>query len=154
MANPTVTYFSNLVPPGVYPPASVRWVYFSTTIPPGVATWVVPWQPGTPPGVLVPISWLVTDIFFRVENASSSAISTLTIQRSTSAGPFVAVNNINDVPITIPIGLNEAVGRPYTPATIDNPLVNSGDKLEAVITLGAGASLVSFYVVLVQVQGI
>ena len=154
MANPTVTYFSNLVPPGVYPPATVRWVYFSTTVPPGAATWVVPWQPGTPPGVLVPISWLVTDIFFRVENVSSSAISTLQIERSTSPGPFVAVNYINDVPITIPIGENEAVGRPYTSATIDNPVVNSGDKLQAEITLGMGASLVSFYVVLVQYQGI
>ncbi len=67
MANPTVTYFSNLVPPGVYPPASVRWAYFSATVPAGAGLFVVPWQPGTPPGVLVPISWLVTDIFLRVE---------------------------------------------------------------------------------------
>lgn len=154
MANPTVTYFPNLVPPGVYPPASVRWAYFSATVPAGAGLFVVPWQPGTPPGVLVPISWLVTDIFLRVENVSSSAISTVQIQRSTSTGAFVAVNNINDVPVTIPIGLHECVGRPYTSATINNPVVNSGDKLSPVISLGMGASLVTMYVVLVQNIGI
>ncbi len=154
MANPTVTYFSNLVPPGVFPPASYRWTYGSTTVPAGQSIHTVAWQPGTPPGILVPISWLITDIFFRTETASGSGVSTLQIQRSTSTGPFVSVNNINDVPINIPLGLNECVGRPYTAATIDNPLVNSGDKLKAVITLATGTSLVSFFVVFVQNQGL
>ena len=151
---PTTTYFSNLVPPGVFPPASLRWKYFSTYVPAGTDTFVVPWTPGTPPGILVPCSWLVTDIFFRVENASASAQSTLQIARYTGTAGFAEQNFINDVSIVIPATLNECVGRPYTVATIDNPLVNSGDKLQPVITLGLGAALTSFYVVLVQNTGI
>ena len=150
---PTITYFPNAVPPGVYPPASYNWVYGSSTVPAGQSIHTVKWQPGTPPGILVPIQWLITDIFFRTETASSAGASTLQITRSTSAGPFVAMNNINDVVVTIPINLNQNVGRPYTASTITHPLVNSGDKLQSVITLAAGTSNISFFVTLVQYQG-
>lgn len=151
---PTTTYFSNLVPPGVFPPASIRWKYYSVATPPSTDEFVVPWQPGTPSGVLVPCSWLVTDIFFRIENPSGSAQSTLQIARYTGTGGFSISNYVNDVAVVIPATLNECVGRPYTSATIDNPLVNSGDKLQPVISLGTGASLVSFFVVFVQNTGL
>jgi hypothetical protein len=147
---PSQQFFPYLTPVGVYPPSTVRWFYSSVTVPAGVSVWTVPWQPGTPPGVLIPIQWLVTDIFFRVENAASSGNTTLVVSRSTSTGVYLPVNNINDAPIVIPAGQYEAPGRPWTTATIDNPLVNSGDKLSPTIAFGFGASVVSFALVLVQ----
>jgi hypothetical protein len=139
-----------LVPLGTYPPATVRWSYFSTTVPTGVGVWVVPWQPGTPPGVVIPISWYVTDIFVRLENAASVGNTTVVVNRYTGTGPFVSSSVINTVPVTIVAGANEPTTRP---PLIANPIVNSGDKLELSISLGTGASLISVYVVLTQKVG-
>lgn len=108
---------------------------------------VVPWAPGTPTGVLTPIAWNVTDIFFRVEGAGAGTTS-LTIQRSTSHGLFVVVNNINATPVQIVAGLYEPTIRP--PA-INQPLVNSGDKLAASYSIGPGASNFTTYVTLMAV---
>jgi hypothetical protein len=140
-------------PPGSYPPATVRWKYFSTTAPAGQDIWVVPFQPGTPLGVLVPTVWQVSDIFFRVENVGSSN-STLQIQRSTGTGGFSSVNNINDTPVVILAGNHEALLRPLVGSVINKPLVNSGDKLTPAIVVGTGAGIISIYVTLTQMPGV
>jgi hypothetical protein len=137
-------------PLGSYPPATVRWKYFSTTA--GQDIWVVPWQPGTPLGVLVPIVWQVSDIFFRVENAGSSN-STVQIQRSVGSGGFSSVNNINDTPVVITAGNHESLIRPLVGSIVNKPFVNSGDKLTPAIVMGTGASIVSLYVTFVQYPG-
>src|ERR1700678_314388 len=146
---PTIQQFPYLAPVGTFPPATIGWLTNYVTSPTGFAEMVVPWQPGTPPGVLVPITWAVTDIFFRVENPASSGNSSVQISRSTGIGPFSLANYVNN-PILIPAGLKKAPGRPWTAATINLPLVNSGDKLQSVIGLGTGASVVTLYVTLVQ----
>lgn len=149
MYTPTIQQFPYLAPVGTFPPATVAWLSSYVTVPAGFSEFVVPWLPGTPLGALVPITWQVSDIFFRVENVGTTN-STVQITRSTSTGPYVAVNYINDTPIVIPSGLNEAPGRPWTSATIDNALVNSGDKLQPVFTLGTGASIITLLVTFVQ----
>jgi hypothetical protein len=149
MYTPTIQQFPYLAPVGTFPPATVGWLTNYVTVPTGFAEFVVPWQPGTPPGVLIPITWAVTDIFFRLENPSTSGSNFVQITRSITTGPFVVNNDIN-LPITIPAGANEAAGRPWTTATINMPLVNSGDKLQSVIGLGVGASVVTLMVTLVQ----
>jgi hypothetical protein len=141
-----------LAPPGTYPPSTQYWDYFSSETTPGPAVFTVPWQPGTPLGLLIPVQWSVSDIFFRQE-APGTTNSTLTITRYTGTGAFVTTNNINDVPVIIPAGSFESTGRPYTLATIDNPLVNSGDKLSLILTPGAGSAEWSFVVTLVQTPG-
>jgi hypothetical protein len=146
---PTIQQFPYLAPVGTFPPATVGWLTNFVTVPTGFAEMVVPWQPGTPPGILVPITWAVSDIFFRVENPASSGVSSLQISRSTGTGPFTLANYIN-LPIDIPAGANEAPGRPWTSATVSLPLVNSGDKLQTVIGLATGASIVTVLVTLVQ----
>jgi hypothetical protein len=145
-----------LVPLGTYPPATTSWDYFCDTVSPDEAvTFAVPYQPGTPLGLLIPVKWSVTDIFFRQETAGSSN-STLQITRSTVPGPFsfFTTTNINDVPIIIPSGQNECIGRPFTLATIDNPVVNSGDKLGLALSPGTGSGQWSFYVTLTQTPGV
>jgi hypothetical protein len=140
-----------LSPPGAYAPTTVGWEYFSSEMTPGAAIFVVPWQPGTPSGILVPVQWKITDIFFRQETASSSAASTLQIQRYTGTSSFSPTNNINDTNIVIPTNANECMGRPFTSATIDNPFVNSGDKLAPSIFAAAGSGGWSFVVTMTQV---
>lgn len=136
-----------LVPPGTYPPTTVRWTASFSTIPPGAVVWRVPFQPGTPSGLLVPIAWTITDIWFRVETPSAAAQSTLQIQRSTGDGAFASVNLINTTPTIIPANAYEPT---LQPPPISNPQVNSGDKLQPVFVLGAGAYFVSMAVTFVQ----
>lgn len=143
-----------LTPPGSYPPATVRWLYNSTNVPVGFGEWVVPWQPGTPLGLLVPIVWQLTDVFFRVENAASVGNTTLSVARYTGTGAFATTNFLNDTPIVIPAGQNECIGRPFTLATINNPKVNSGDKLQLGISLGTGASGVVCALTFTQSPGV
>lgn len=104
---------------GAYPPATVRLKMCSGNsgaTPSGgldpQSISVVPWQPGTPPGLLIPVQWQVTDIFFRVETPASAGNTTLTIQRSTGTGAFASVNNINDTPVVIAANAHEPATRP------------------------------------------
>lgn len=142
-----------LAPPGSYPPATVRWMYNSTTVPAGLAEWIVPSQPGTPLGIEIPIVWSLTQVFFRVENPGTTN-STLQFARYTGTSGFSTTNFLNDVPIIITPGAHESIGRPYTLATINNPLVNSFDKLQPVFSLGAGASIVIFVATFSQTPGV
>jgi hypothetical protein len=141
-------------PPGSYPPATTRWYYFCDTSTPDVnPSWRVPFQPGTPLGILVPIVWQVSDIFFRQEQAGSSN-STLRIQRYTGNAAFSAPTNlINDTPVVILAGAYEQSISPLTGSIVDNPLVNSGDKLSLELIAGTGTAGWSFYVTLVQQPG-
>jgi hypothetical protein len=61
---------------------------------------------------------------------------------------------LNTTPIIIPAGSYESTGRPYGLATFNLPLVNSFDKLEPIIVLGAGVTVVEFYLTLTQVPGV
>jgi hypothetical protein len=142
-----------LAPPGSYPPATVIWDYASTTVPTGFAEFIVPPQPGTPLGIEIPIVWSLSSIFFRTNTPASAGNTTLQIQRSTSSGAFSSANNLNDVPIIIPAGSFESIGRPYTLATFNHPLVTSFDKLRPVFVLGTGVSIVEFSAKFVQVPG-
>jgi hypothetical protein len=141
-------------PPGAYPPATQTWIYTSTTVPPGFGEFIVGWQPGTPLGILVPVQWQVSDILFRVENTSSVGNSTVQIARYTGVDGFSTTNFLNDTPIVILPNKHECTGRPFTQATINNPIVNSGDKLQPVFSLGIGASEVTMMVKLVQYPGV
>jgi hypothetical protein len=141
-----------LSPPGTYPPASVSWVYNSTVVPAGFAQWEVPPQPGTPLGLLIPIVWSVANLFFRVETPGTTP-TTIQFQRYTGTGAFSVTNILNALPVVIPPGANESTGQPYTLATFDSPLVNSFDKIRPAISLGVGASNVSFRLTFVQVPG-
>ena len=139
-------------PPGTYPPASVSWVFNSTTVPAGFGEWIVPPQPGTPLGLVIPIVWTVANLFFRVETPGTTA-STIQFQRYTGTMGFSLTNVLNAVPVIIPAGAYESSGQPYTLATFNAPLVNSFDKIRPVITLGTGASNVSFRLTFTQVPG-
>lgn len=136
-----------LAEPGAYPPTTVRWSVQFNTIPPGLAVYRVPFQPGTPGGLLVPIQWTITDIWFRVETPSASAQSTLQIQRSIGNGAFSSVGVINSSPTIIPANGYEPT---LQPPPISSPYVNSGDKLKPIFVLGAGAQNVSFCITLTQ----
>lgn len=141
-----------LAPPGTYPPASVRWDYLSNTVPAGTAFFVVPPQPGTPLGLEIPVVWTVANLFFRVETPGTTN-TTIQFARYTGTGAFAVSNLLNAAPVIIPAGSYESVGRPYTLATFNAPLVNSFDKLSPIITLGAGVTVVEFYLTLTQVSG-
>jgi len=141
-----------LAPPGTYPPATVRWDYASNTAPAGFASFVVPLQPGTPLGLEIPVVWTVANLFFRIETVGTTN-TTIQFARYTGTGAFATTNLLNATPIIIPAGSYESVGRPYTLATFNMPLVNSFDKLEPIIVLGAGVTVVEFYLTLTQVPG-
>jgi hypothetical protein len=131
----------------------VRWDYASTTIPAGFAIFVVPPQPGTPLGLEVPVVWTVSSCFFRTETVGTTN-TTLNFARYTGTGAFATSNLLNAAPVIIPAGAYESTGRPYTSATFNLPLMNSFDKLEPIIVLGAGVSVVEFYLTLTQVPGV
>jgi hypothetical protein len=149
MFNPTIQQFPYLDTLPVSPAATCGWLANFTTVPTGFSEFIVPFQPGNYLGSLVSVTWQISDIFFRIENPSVSGSSTLQLQRYTGTGAF-SVSNVINTPIAIPVGLYEAPGRPWTSATITNPLVNSGDKLQPAISLGTGASVVTLFVTLTQ----
>jgi hypothetical protein len=127
-------------------PSTIRWTYFCDQAAPDVnVVWIAPYAPNTPLGILTPIVWSVTDIAFRQEILGSTN-STLQIKRSTGVGAFVTANFINTTPIDIVPGQYEALGRPFNSSTIDNPTVNSGDKLGLSLTAGTGSSKWHFYI--------
>lgn len=147
-ANGTLEYV--LIPAAIPTPGSgpstVRWTYFcDQPNPDNNVVWIAPYAPNTPLGVLTSIAWTITDIAFRQETAGSTD-STLQILRYTGIGAFVTSNVINTTPIHIAAGQNEALGRPFTSGTIDQPLVNSGDKLGLLLTKGTGTANWHFYV--------
>ena len=120
MYTPTIQQFPYLAPVGTFPPSTVRWDYASNTSPAGFASFVVPVQPGTPLGIEVPITWTVTSCFFRLETVGTTN-TTLQFSRYTGTGAYVANNLLNTVPITIPAGSYESVGRPYGLSTFNLP---------------------------------
>jgi hypothetical protein len=154
MPNPSITQFPYLDALPQNPPATSGWLANFVTVPTGFSEFIVPGQPGTPLGSIVSVSWQITDIFFRVENPSSSGNNTLQISRYTGTGAFVVTNFINDVPILIPPNTHEAPGRPWSSATINNGIVNTGDKLQTVIGTGIGASVFTVFVTLTQVAAV
>ena len=151
MPNPSITQFPYLDALPASPAATCGWLANFVTVPTGFSEFIVPGAPGVPLGSIVPVQWAITDIFFRIENPSSSGNNTLQIARYTGTGAFTVTNFVNDVQIIIPPNVHEAPGRPWTSATINNSVVNTGDKLQTVIGLGIGASVVTVLVTLVQV---
>jgi hypothetical protein len=121
-------------------------------VPAGFASFVVPPQPGTPLGLEIPVIWTVANLFFRTETPGTTN-TTLQFARYTGTGAFAISNLLNAVPIIIPAGAYESTGRPYGLATFNLPLVNSFDKLEPIIVLGAGVTVVEFSLKLTQVPG-
>lgn len=92
------------------------------------------------------VVWTVTDIFFRVEQASSAGADGLKISRYTGTGAFATTNFLNDEAIVLNTGINEQTTEP---PLIDNPTVNSGDKLACFYTaLSTGATGYGVYCVL------
>jgi hypothetical protein len=126
-------------------PSTIRWTYFcDQSAPDNNVVWIAPYMPNTALGTLTPIVWSVTDIAFRQETPGTTD-STLQINRSVGVGAFITANTIN-VPINIVPGQYEALGRPFTSSTINNPTVNSGDKLGMTLTAGGGTGQWHFYV--------
>jgi hypothetical protein len=69
-------------------------------------------------------AWTVVGLLFRVEFPSPSSTA-VRVQRSTSTGAFANVGYLNSAALAIAAGAYE----PAAPATIDAPIVFSGDKL-------------------------
>ncbi len=113
---------------------------FSTANAPSTA--IVPYDISE--NILVSTAWTVVDIVFRQEVTGTTA-SSLQIARSTGTGVFTNVGYLNTVAVTIATGAYEQTTRP---ALLTVTTVNSGDKLQAVITPGTGASGFSVYLLL------
>lgn len=115
---------------------------------------LVPWKPGTPEGVLTPVTWEVTDISVRVEQPGAATAS-LIVEGFTGgglpgAGAWVTSYQVNPTPVTIAAGSYTPTVRP---PVIANPNVASGDMLR--INYGAVSSDMNFtvYVVLTLPAG-